>query len=308
MRIRHLVVLFLAAWSINATASAKEAPPVEQITVDQAGIAARLYLPSADEANGAVVLMLGGSDGGYPSARAALDLARAGHPVLALAYFSGFSAKIEGVPERLETIPLEYSYGALEWIRRRFGANRPIAVMGESRGAELALLIGSRRADVDGIVAFSPSSLAWPAVGDRTGKIPAWTEAGLPVPFVDIPVSDPSHQFRDGLNDERRARKAAIPVEQSKAAILLVSSRSDQIWPASQMADQISDRLVSAGFGPPVRNLQYDDASHLLMGPGPGVVSFTQGTFSVHFGGSEAGTLKAREAAWKETKIFLAGL
>ncbi|GGB57152.1 hypothetical protein GCM10010833_09830 [Blastomonas aquatica] len=308
MRIRPMVMLLFAAWFLDAPAYAKDAPLIEEITVDRAGIAARLYLPSADDTNGAVVLMLGGSDGGYPSPRAALDLARSGHPVLALAYFSGFSAKIDGVPERLETIPLEYSYGALEWIRRRFGANRTIAVMGESRGAELALLIGSRRADVDAIVAFSPSSLVWPAVGDRTGKIAAWTEAGLPVPFVDIPVSDPLHQFRDGLNDEVRARTSAIPVEQSKAAILLVSSRSDRIWPASQMADQISARLVSAGFGPSVRNLQYDDASHLLMGPGPGVVSFTQGTFSVHFGGSEAGTLKAREAAWKETKIFLAGL
>lgn len=304
----RMLFLVLAASLLGTPANAQPKPMTEDVGVEEAGFAARLYLPSTDTHQRAAVLMLGGSDGGYPSPRAATDLANAGHPVLALAYFNGYSAKIDGLPERLEAIPLEYTYLALEWLKRRWGASRKIAVMGESRGAELALLMGSRRPDIAAIVAFSPTSLVWPAVGDMTGKIPAWTEGGLPVAFVDMPVVDPARQFSDGLDDGLRARAAAIPVEQSKAAMLLVSSRSDRIWPASRMADQIAESLKSAGFSPAVINLQYDDASHLLMGPGPGVVRFTQGTFSVHFGGSEEGTLKAREAAWAATKDFLAKL
>ncbi|MDM7957137.1 acyl-CoA thioester hydrolase/BAAT C-terminal domain-containing protein [Blastomonas sp.] len=308
MRIWLLAITVVAAWCHGFAANAQDRPRFEEISIREAGIAARLYLAPAASSKAAAVLMLGGSDGGYPSAKAAMDLANAGHPVLALAYFSGFSEKIDGLPERLESVPLEYTYRALDWMKRRWGATRALTVIGESRGAELALLVASRRPEVDAIVAFSPSSVAWPAVGDMTGKIPAWTEGGLPVPFVDLPVADPSRQFSDGLGDEQRANAASIPVEQSKAAVLLVSSRSDGIWPASQMADRIVARLRSAGFRPPVLNLQYDDASHLLMGPGPGLVHFTQGTFSVHFGGSEEGTLRARESAWEQMKLFLAQL
>jgi dienelactone hydrolase len=304
MRAWLMAITVLVAWLPGFAAVAQERPHVEELRISEAGIAARLYLPPAAGGNAAAILMLGGSDGGYPSAKAAVDLANAGHPVLALAYFSGFAGTIDGLPERLERIPLEYPFRALDWMNRRWDGTRKIAVMGESRGAELALLMASRRADIDAVIAFSPSSVAWPAVGDMTGGIPAWTERGAPVPFVDLPVADPARQFDDGLNDDKRARAARIPVEQSTAAFLLVSSRSDRIWPASRMADAISSRLHQSA----VLNLQYDDASHLLMGPGPGLVHFTQGTFSVHFGGSAEGTLKARDAAWEQTKLYLAKL
>ena len=308
MKLFRILIVFLAPWCLASTSRAEAPPQARELSVSQDGFAARYYAPQPGSEAQAAVLMVGGSDGGYPSARAARDLAEAGHPVLALAYFSGFFGKIDGLPDRLERVPLEYAYGALDWLRAELGGNRPVAVMGESRGAEFALLIGTRRPDIAGIIAFSPTSLTWPAVGDMSGRVPAWTEGGKPVPFVDLAVDDPAGQFLAGLSDPARAGRAAIPIERARAAILLISSRSDAIWPAARMANQLEERRRSARPERPALNLQFDDASHLLMGPGPGVVRFTQGSFTVHFGGSEEGTLRARTVAWKAAKAFLTDL
>lgn len=306
-RLRILLSLLICFWLAAPSAAGDAAPPLE-LTVAKAGFAARYHAASAGSGRRAAVLLLGGSDGGYPSRRVATDLAATGHPVLALAYAGGFSSKIDGLPDRLARIPLEYVFGAIDWLRAQAGSQRPIAIMGESRGAELALLVASRRPDVAGVVAFSPSSLAWPAVGDMTAAIPAWTEGGRPVPYVALPTKDPASQFSTGLTDREWADRAAIPIERAAAAIMLVSSRSDAIWPASRMADQLEARLRAAHYRHPVVNHQFDDASHLLMGPGQGMVKFTHGAFTVNFGGSEEGTLRAREAAWRAAKQFLADL
>ncbi|MFN3945740.1 MAG: acyl-CoA thioester hydrolase/BAAT C-terminal domain-containing protein [Allosphingosinicella sp.] len=77
------------------------------------------------------------------------------------------------------------------------------------------------------------------------------------------------------------------------------------MWPAARMADQIAERLRRARFRHAVTNLQYEDASHLLMGPGPGLVTFGEGENRFWFGGTEEGTLAARTEAWAATKRFL---
>jgi hypothetical protein len=59
-----------------------------------------------------------------------------------------------------------------------------------------------------------------------------------------------------------------------------------------------------------VINLQFDQASHLLMGTGPGMTKFqlpgTQRVFE--FGGTVEGTTHARQQAWAAAKRFLAAL
>lgn len=297
------------AWAQSGpTAAAPEVQPLS-LTVAEHGIAARFYAPSGT-GRAAAVVMLGGSDCGYPSALGARDLAAAGHPVLALAYCSGFSGPIAGVPAQLANIPLEYVDRGFDWLRSHLGRTRPIAVMGESRGAELALLYGSMRPGVAAVIGFSPSGLAWGAVGDATGTIPAWTDRGQPVPRVTAqmaPVIGPE-PFLAVLREEAQVRTASIAVERIRGPILLLSSRSDGIWPAAAMADRIETRLSAARFRHQVQNLQFDDASHLLMGPGPGRVRFEQGSFVINFGGTEEGTLAARNRGWAAAKRLLASL
>ncbi|WP_114953074.1 acyl-CoA thioester hydrolase/BAAT C-terminal domain-containing protein [Sphingosinicella terrae] len=307
VRLIVLVALLLSV-STPASAQAGGAQPdeAERLDVAHNGIAARYYVP-VDRPPGVAVLLLGGSDCGYPSARAARDLAGAGYAVLALAYCSGFNGPIEGLPASLANIPLEYVDRGFDWLRGRIGSGIPIVMIGESRGAELALFYAATRSDVDGVIAFSPSSLLWGAVGDATGTVPAWTRDGIPLPRVTRPLGAAAgpQPFQAILDEPELVRAAAIPVERIAGPILLVSSRADNIWPAARMADQIEQRLRRNGFRHALSNLQFDDASHLLMGPGPGRVTFRHGDFSIHFGGSEQGTLAARTSAWEAAKTFL---
>ena len=65
-----------------------------------------LHLPQAAPARSTAVMVLGGSEGGlrYSTANAR-DLAQAGFPAFATAYFG-----MEGLPPYLEEIPLEYFF------------------------------------------------------------------------------------------------------------------------------------------------------------------------------------------------------
>lgn len=103
---------------------------------------------------------------------------------------------------------------------------------------------------------------------------------------------------------------ARIRVERINGPVLLVSSRADKIWPAASYADEIAKRLAERGSVYTVQNLQFDDASHLLMGTGPGITKFDipGTTRSVDFGGTTEGNTRARSEAWAATKQFLAAI
>jgi dienelactone hydrolase len=231
--------------------------------------------------------------------------------VLALAYFRDY----EGNPPELERrqlrrVPLEYIFKALDWLEAR-PEIRPdrIAVMGESRGAELALLIASLRPDVAGVIAYSPSELRWGAVG---GGDAAWTLHELPLPYAQghYDRAAPMREFTeilDGSADVRNA--AAIGVEHIHGPILLLSSKADAVWPSARMADDIEARLRAKGFSYAIENAQYENASHLLMGFGPAPTELrVNERFTMRFGGTPEGTKTARDAGWARVKAFLGEL
>jgi hypothetical protein len=127
------------------------------------------FTPSGTERHPAV-LVVGGSEGGVPIPKA-VWLASHGFAALALAYF-----RYENLPQYLEAIPLEYFGQALQFLMNRPEVQADhIAVVGTSRGGELALQLGSMYPQIHTVIAYVPANVRYPACCGQTLAPYAWT-------------------------------------------------------------------------------------------------------------------------------------
>jgi dienelactone hydrolase len=249
--------------------------------VRASGLFGAVYQPPGNEPRPAV-LVLGGSGGGLPLALDAPGgLASRGYVVLSLAYFAR-----NGLPQELRDIPLEYFKRALDWLAAQpFVDSTRIAVMGASRGAEAALLIGSTYPQVHAVIAVSPSNVVvGSCCSDRFAD--AWTLNGSPV------------------------RRAEIPVENIRGPVLLISGRDDGVWPSTKSAESIVRRLNEHHFAHPVTNLSFPNAGHAISRPHSSTMEINSLRHPLtgrimHMGGTPLGTALAREAAWTGVLDFL---
>jgi dienelactone hydrolase len=251
-----------------------------------------------DSTNKLGVLFLGGSEGGKPRGYFARFLATNGYPTLALAYF-----KEKGLPESLQSIPLEYFDQAIAWMETNQQAHADrVVVVGASRGAELALLLASTNPKIKGVVALSPSSVVWNGMPKELPIVPcsSWTLGGKPVPFMpyDSTKAAPKDMhdvyllFQEALKQRKAVEKAAIKVERIHGPVLLASGQDDEIWPAGEMADAICSRLKEKGFKYRFENLKYPDAGHTL-------------NERLMIGGTFEGNQKARIDFEEQALVFL---
>jgi dienelactone hydrolase len=314
-----LVVEFVAEISGRRVARAASrrlyvAEDVRTTLVRERDLSGLFFQPHADDERPGIVV-LGGSSGGllFASQVAAL-LAGHGYPSLALGYFG-----LEGRPRHLIDVPIEYFAGAIAWLSSRPGVRRDgIGVVGRSRGAELALLLGVRFPSIRSVVAYCPSSIVWNGLrGDAPVDASAWSEAGRPVPFCSLMTPDLSairSRVRLGspvaltpLFDAALARPvpadAIVPVERTAGPILLVSGDDDQMWPSARMGDQIMERLAAHAHPFRSRHCRYPGAGHLMRPPGVSTHAL-HNAFS--FGGERRAQAIANRAAWSETLAFLA--
>jgi acetyl esterase/lipase len=224
---------------------------------DRPPIIGRLFIPPGRGPH-PTVIVLSGTGGGFDLDKAAV-LSRHGFATLALAYFG-----IPPLPTWLHRIPLEYFEAALGWLRAQpeIDAQR-IGVLGISRGAELALLLGVKFPEIHAVAAYAPSSVAWAAGGrdKATGEIiPSWTWQGSAVPFAPLPLRGFMwssaipvavlrrpvmfrNLFRAGLRNREAIERASIPVERMRGPILLISGGDDHLWACSR--NERSDRLAA---------------------------------------------------------------
>ena len=218
---------------------------VRRLAVSEDGLRGVFFVPPGSERHRAV-LVVGGSEGGLPSRRAAW-LASHGYAAMALAYF-----RYQDLPAQLEAIPLEYFQRALTWMAQRpeISGDR-FAVMGGSRGGELALLLGSLFPHISAVVAYVPSNVRVAACCRNSGG-PAWTWGGRALPYA-IP---------GGRRLPEVLARAAIEVEKTQGPILMISGQDDHVWPSSEMADDVVSRLKHSHFAYSFENLKYPHAGH----------------------------------------------
>jgi dienelactone hydrolase len=299
---------------------------VIQNEVNSGGIAGRFFRPSADDIRGAIIV-LGGSGGGLGwSGDVAAQLCAEGYAALALAYF-----RWPGLPKKLVGIRLEYVASAIRWLERTTAsAASPVAVIGASRGAELALLAASKFSQVRVVVGVAPSSVLWgPDGGIAAMGRPAWTFGGLALPAMRSPSAWWPPRSAVGvlsswmsgtpwrntplclksLQDVDAVARAAIPAEQIMGHVLLISGGDDQLWPSRQMGEAIIARLQAAGHPFEARHLSYDGAGHavsiLKADAYPTLIRHPITRLILSLGGTEDANRKASASARAEALAFL---
>jgi len=284
------------------------APGVEMETVDADGLAGRLYRPEAPlPAPG--VLALTGSGGGF-ALDVAASLASHGFAALALGYFG-----VPGRPASLALTPLEYLERGIEWLAKRSDVRGGrVAVVGSSKGGELALLLGATFPRISAVVAWVPSVFVHPWFDEQGKLVSSWTHRGEPLPFA---AFDPSRNRRDvsplslrpgyeaALEDEVQAERAAIPLERTDGPILMISGEADAMWPSTPFAERGLRRLREQGFGHRAEHLSYADAGHHI--GMPNLPTAHPPGLPLALGGTPAATAHASRTSWDAALDFLRG-
>ena len=266
------------------------------------------------------MVAFGGSGGGLGSAATwAPMLASRGLATLAIAYFGA-----PGLPAGLTGIEVEVAERAAGWLlgRDEVAAGK-VAVLGGSRGSELALWAGALLEHVGAVAAFAPSGISWGGIdAGGAADVPAWTFRGRPLPYTPIgaaakaasaPATGPvglRAAFEPILADPDRYGHAVIPVETIRGPVLFVSGEADTMWPATEMTQVAEQRARDRGFGHRLVHLRYSDGGHLCAGV-PGIPAATQApphplTGLVYsLGGTLAGNARARADSWPRMIDFL---
>jgi len=280
-----------------------QASNVERSEIREEGLVGTFFKPEGEKpAPG--VLILGGTEGGLNEPKAAL-LANRGYATLTLAYFG-----LEDLPEKLGEIPIEYFKRAVTWLEKQEGVKSDsIVVLGNSKGAEAALLLGAIDSRIAGVIAIAPSNLVWQ--GLDIGEISSsWTIEGEPLPF--IPFLENSREEVEAmaglhgksLENIEVKEETIIPVEKIQGPILLVSGSEDSFWPSSKMGDLIVRRLEELEFPHTVKHREFPGAGHIFRIPYlPSLPKEENG--ELLFGGNKKKNSAAEAQVWQEILTFL---
>lgn len=269
------------------------------VPVHDNGLVATWYAPAK---KAPVIIALGGSECGDEGGRfLAQSVAKLGYGALALAYCIA-----PGLPPAVQNIPLEYFGKAIDWVEKQPLANRDhIGLYGISIGAETALVVAARDPRIKAVVVGSPSSAVWQGFDTHnySSVAPTYLLDGKAVPYVPYDTSNPFVSIFDlyqrSLAGLPAHQDAIIPVENINGPVLLLSGKTDTLWPSTTMADQVITRLDAKKFPYAHEHIAYQNAGHGAPLP-PGDYTGRLDTL----GGTPEGNAAAHADAWKRTVAF----
>lgn len=310
------LILVLLFCTMKITSGYAQEESVKRYPIKKDGIVGVMFMPPSETPQ-PVVIVLSGSRGGMIEI-VAKDLASHGFAALALGYF-GF----KDLPMMLDHIPMEYFEKTINWLKSRKDIDgQHIGIYGTSRGAELTLILGSLFPnDVQAIVASSPSSVIYSGLSSVDS--PAWIYHDKPVgpsALLYLDDLDPnrgksiknaivlSEYFLLGMQKYPEAfAAAAIPVEQIKCPILLISGGEDKMWPSWLFAQQIKERHDKFNASSLCTVLNYPKAGHEI-----GIQFLQAGSLTYYhengiwfaLGGTPKENASASRDSWEKTLEF----
>lgn len=265
------------------------------------------------------VLLLHGSESADLAAAATL-IASEGYSVLALRWFG-----CEDRPPHLVNVDLNDVDDVVTYMYNddRVLGDR-IAVIGMSRGAELALEVAADNVNVGLTIALSPSSIRQAGIGENYSfKDPAWVRDGEPLEWVSggsgfgmmvmylssVIRRKPMRQTRGFLEDLHKkveaVERSAIPVEKCNGPLVLIVGDDDGLWPSQEYAERIAGRLADAEWPGTLRVECLPGAGHFVGLPyalpslPPMCILKPTLLFSIDFGGSASANAESARKVWQ---------
>ncbi len=210
----------------------------------------------SDNAVQPLVVGLGGAEGGNAWAGPYAEKQRKllegnGFALLSIAYFGA-----DGIPSKLDRISIDAVHDAVMEASQDPRINQNcIAVMGVSRGGELALLLGSYYEEYKSVVGIVPGSAVFPSLTEAM-TTPGFAHNGESLPFVPAPWSatpallsgNLRGAFEKMMEDSDAMESAAIKIENINGPVLLMSGTTDEQWPSTEMSEAMIARLKSREF------------------------------------------------------------
>jgi predicted esterase len=223
-----------------------------------------LYLGDSD--NQPLIVAFGGAEGGIDWHRNHMkskrdSLIQKGYAILAIGYFNA-----DGTPTNLDRISLDAISDTIMNIAKNNKIDESkIALIGGSKGGELILNLASRYSEYKAVIALSTSNVSFPAI-TWSANTSSWTYKGKEVPYLPSTLATISPGLKGDLytahkimlEDKVASKKAEIQVENINGAILLISGKNDDQWPASKMSDRLIERLENKDFNHYYKHIKLD--------------------------------------------------
>jgi pimeloyl-ACP methyl ester carboxylesterase len=189
-----------------------------------------------------------------------------------LAGLGATAASYRWFGETVDRVPLESFEEPLAMLHERC---ERLVVLGTSRGAEAALLLGALHLEIDAVVAVSAPDVVWAALSQERPQRSSWTRAGEPLSFVPYdddwePDTDPVEyvgMYEQSLETYAdRVPAARIPVQRIAGEVLLIAGGDDRLWPSLDFAERVIARRASAGLDTEL--VAHPRAGHRVVLPG----------------------------------------
>ena len=282
-----------------------------RMPVQENGLRGYLYAPADGKPHPGIILLTG-SNGGLAEWLAQV-LASNGFSTLTLAYF-----RYQDLPPELDEIPLEYFFTAISWMKKQPLVTKDrLALVGGSRGGELALLLSATYPGITVVAAWVPNSIVWQTESmERQAKgqaCSAWSKEGRSVPYASFLVTaeDMDKIAKGTLTSTRQMadmkkldpallQQVTIPVEKFRGPVFIYSGSDDQTGPGDESAKMIMDRLKTHHHPYETRHIQLDGTGHFSFLP-----NMITGFQTFMNGGSARGDSHGGMVCWSETLAFL---
>lgn len=279
---------------------------VDVTYVDEGRMQGFRFIPKEKSHKG-LVICFGGSEGS-PNFETAKRLAEEGYETFPLFMFG-----MKNQEQTLRKISLEQFEDVINYINKNIKDNKPISVLGASKGAEYALNLASKYSEIDNLILIAPSSYNFAGL-DFKDYGSSWTYKGKELPYIDIkkssfnsflkniivsniiksPISY-KETYNSAIEKDSSSQEKLIPVKDVKANILMIVGEDDLMWDSLAMANKIKEE------NPKAKIYSYKGAGHIFAGNG--IINIKK--VRIATGGTAEDNKKAKIESIKAIDAFL---